>query len=204
MLNLLPLVMVMNSVPKNGVMETYRKLPTLISASEDTSCAATIQQLRSEEMGLRAAENIPLTEEELDGIVDSIKNICPRTHPISFTKLRTLLQEVSHLSHKEWDRTEKNAERLGKILLGSATEDMKGVMSSPPIRQMFERILREGTHIFEFFEVKRRIEKIICFICKKNFTIICYFFIMIRYYEHDLHIPLSISAYSHFPIIFLS
>jgi len=126
-------------------METYRKLPTLISASENTSCAATVQQLRSEEMDLRAAENIPLTEEELDGIVDSIKNICPRTHPISFTKLRTLLQEVSHLSHKEWDRTEKNAERLGKILLGNSVEDMKGVMSSPPIRQMFERILREGS-----------------------------------------------------------
>jgi hypothetical protein len=91
---------------------------------------------RARAMDDRAAEGVPFTKEELDGITNSLKKIHPPDGNLDFDALRTLLSNVAHLSHKDWDRTGKNSEELAKLLLPDGM--------SITARQVFDRIVQEG------------------------------------------------------------
>ena len=88
-------------------------------------------------MDQRAQEGAPFTDDELDMVIHSLMNVTPTTSTIDFSLLRTQLQEIAHLSHKDWTRTGDNAERLKQILFPNG-------MSFPLARQMTERIVLEG------------------------------------------------------------
>jgi hypothetical protein len=84
----------------------------------------------------RAQKGSPLTEDELTDVVNSIQNISPQENDISLEELKKLLQDVAHLSHKDWAVTGDNSKKLGAILMKDGV--------SPYARQMLERILQEG------------------------------------------------------------
>lgn len=88
-------------------------------------------------MEQRAQECAPLTDDELDMVIHSLMNVTPNTSTIDFDQVRTLLEEIAHLSHKDWTRTGHNSQRLQQLLIP------KG-MSCPLARQMVERIVMEG------------------------------------------------------------
>lgn len=89
---------------------------------------------RTAGMDARAAEGLPLTDTELDEVINSIKNIHP--DGLDFAALRTILSEVAHLSHKDWTRTGDNSEKLGAVLMPDGM--------SESARTMLDRILKEG------------------------------------------------------------
>lgn len=89
---------------------------------------------RASGMNQRAETGTPFTEAELDDVVNSIDNI--RTHSVSSDQLRKLLQDVAHLSHKDWAVTGNNAKKLGDILLKDGVNEKT--------RHMLQRILLEG------------------------------------------------------------
>lgn len=91
---------------------------------------------RARAMEDRATEGAAFTSDELDGIVNSIKNIYPKDGNLDFDALRELLSNVAHLSHKDWTRTGKNSEELAKILLSDGM--------STTGRQLLDRIVQEG------------------------------------------------------------
>ena len=103
-----------------------------ITSSPDTNGIAE----RTKNMVARAAEGVPLTDSELDDVVNSIKNIAPKDTNVNYDALRTLLSEIAHLSHKDWTRTGDNSVKFGRVLLPDG-------LSSNAI-QMLERILKEG------------------------------------------------------------
>ena len=103
-----------------------------ITSSPDTSGIAE----RTKNMAARAAAGDPLTDSELDDVVNSIKNIAPKETSINYDALRSLLSEIAHISHKDWTRTGNNSECFGRVLLPEG-------LSSNAI-QMLDRILEEG------------------------------------------------------------
>lgn len=87
-------------------------------------------------MASRAKAGDPFTDEELDDVINSLHNISPRDSNIDWDALRQLLGDVAHLSHKQWEVTGANSDKMAKILTpgGLNTE----------ASQIFERILHEG------------------------------------------------------------
>lgn len=97
----------------------------------------TIQQ-RTAYMSERTAALAPLTTGELDDILYSIQNLNdPDQHPVDYDKLRAVLQETAHLSHKDWSVTQANGERLAQVLLPKGAFDEAAF-------PLLERILTEG------------------------------------------------------------
>lgn len=94
---------------------------------------------RAKAMNDRATDGTAFTKEELDDIIASIKNICPKdgSMDIDFDALRDLVSNVAHLSHKDWTRTGKNSEELAKILLPDGMSEAG--------RQLLHRIVQEGS-----------------------------------------------------------
>jgi hypothetical protein len=85
----------------------------------------------------RAKTGTPLTVDEVQDVVNSIQNICPKENEsISLEELKKVLQDVAHLSHKDWAVTGNNSKKLGAALMKDGV--------SPHTRQMLERILQEG------------------------------------------------------------
>ena len=91
---------------------------------------------RTESMASRARNVTPLTDEELDDVINSLQNITPHDSKIDWDQLRRLLGDIAHLSHKQWDVTGSNSDKLAKILTPN------GITAESS--QMFERILHEG------------------------------------------------------------
>lgn len=87
-------------------------------------------------MASRAKAGDPFTDEELDDVINSLHNISPRDSNIDWDALRQLLGDVAHLSHKQWEVTGANSDKMAKIL----TPDGLNTEAS----QIFERILHEG------------------------------------------------------------
>jgi hypothetical protein len=143
--------------------------PPTLSESSTTTEQALMH--RAQELMQHAQEGVPLTTTasehdsliddadtgELDRVIDSWHNLYPleSSVPVPWDDVRALLQEVAHLSHKDWARTERNAERLGDLLWPSNQKDTattttpSGVgehrrMEGPSTRQFLERILRDG------------------------------------------------------------
>ena len=90
------------------------------------------------EMSLRAKEMKPFSETELDEIILSLKNVAPKDCTIDFQRLRSLIREVGHLEHKDWDRTGSSAAAFRPLLLGNA----KGI--NDEFKKMFKRVINEG------------------------------------------------------------
>jgi hypothetical protein len=101
---------------------------------------------RAEEMSNRAKYNTPLTDEEIQDVITSFRNIIPINYKIDWNSLELLLREVAHLSHKEWDVTGYNSERLANILLPPPNDHDTNVNvdSTVETRCIFDRILHEG------------------------------------------------------------
>ena len=98
---------------------------------------------RTIQMNDRAAQGLPLTEDELQGILHSIQNVNPADNAIDYIALKALLKQVAHVSHKDWTVTEANAKKLGEILLPPKNGGGGG-MSTTAAHQMLERIVTEG------------------------------------------------------------
>jgi len=132
------------------VVPALRRLSTIRSLSSTVSESSRIldESLteRAAEMMERTKRQLPLTESEIDDVVNSIQNVCPRDYVIDYDALEKLLKEVAHLSHKDWSRTDANAGRLSRVLFGDAGKSSVGggYSSDPRARQMLTRILTEG------------------------------------------------------------
>ena len=127
--------------------ETLRKLHSSLSA-DDLQNAEGAMIDRTTALDSRAKERSPLTNEELDDVINSLHNIT-----LDWKALRSLLVEVAHLSHKDWSVTGSNSDRLSTIILGSNADKARqggGSSKSGHLKagsyqaQMFERILHEG------------------------------------------------------------
>lgn len=83
-----------------------------------------------------AAANSPFTDEELDLAVLSLQSLIPDDQSdIDWAALRQLYAASAHLSHKDWQQTQKSAAALRGIL---------GTPDSPVFRSMFARVLEDG------------------------------------------------------------
>ncbi len=115
-----------------------RAYSSLSIASEDVE-AMDISQL-SKDMSSRAKETSPFSDAEMEEIMSSVKNVLPKDSSVDLEALKTLIQTVGHLSHKEWDRTGKSAAQLNDILLdGKVGEGLSG-----EFKHMFKRVVHEG------------------------------------------------------------
>ena len=130
-------------------------LSTFLSPLSTDLSSNTIDE-RIKLMAERAKNRTPLTDDEIKDIVNGLKNLIPivgdedSDKEISFTELESLLREVAHISHKNWDLTSRNSDKLCKILCiessseflgdGYANNDFLGQKA----RQFLERILCEG------------------------------------------------------------
>eukprot|EP00542_Grammatophora_oceanica_P022090 CAMPEP_0194035372 /NCGR_PEP_ID=MMETSP0009_2-20130614/7793_1 /TAXON_ID=210454 /ORGANISM="Grammatophora oceanica, Strain CCMP 410" /LENGTH=390 /DNA_ID=CAMNT_0038676697 /DNA_START=113 /DNA_END=1285 /DNA_ORIENTATION=- len=103
---------------------------TLKSTAVDADIAT-----RTEQMDKRASDGAALTENELEDIISSLKNLVP-ADALKWDELQTLLRDVAHLSHKDWQRTGDNSEKLSKLLLPGGMDEMG--------RQMLDRVVKEG------------------------------------------------------------
>ena len=133
------------SPPKR--LPTFRTLAS--SLSDDASPKKEDLATRATQMTDRATSNTPFTTDEVQGIVNSVQNICPQTYNISFEALEELLQEVAHLSHKDWTVTDANAQKLGQVLFAKNDDNHQsstsaGFSQDERARQLLERILTEG------------------------------------------------------------
>jgi hypothetical protein len=146
---------------------TSRRLPTLRSiGSTISSISGGEEQLQDEQVVFsrsqveehvkamvdRANEGIPLTETEIQDIVNGVHNLVPKDSPIDFAGLQELLKEVAHLSHKNWGVTSSNSDKLLETLSIASTVDGENTSTSssstyplsPHARQFLERILKDG------------------------------------------------------------
>jgi hypothetical protein len=83
---------------------------------------------------------------DLTTIEHSLLNLLPQQHSMDLESMRELLQSVAHLSHKDWNVTERNAHQLHKILFYDANEKESthvGALNRD-VRQVLHRVLRDG------------------------------------------------------------
>jgi hypothetical protein len=88
-----------------------------------------------------AAEEDDDDDDDDDANANANANSNANDHIIDWDALGSLLSEVAHASHRDWDVTARNSERLAGILTGSAGGSLT---TTPACRQMFERVLHEG------------------------------------------------------------
>lgn len=113
-----------------------KRLKTMQSLTIPEETSASEMITRTTAMEARAKEGKPFTEVELDDVIKSLQNISPEASTIDWEALRKLLSEVAHHSHKDWNRTGNNSEKLAKILIANGM--------SAEARQIFERVVNEG------------------------------------------------------------
>eukprot|EP00550_Attheya_septentrionalis_P007254 CAMPEP_0198289356 /NCGR_PEP_ID=MMETSP1449-20131203/7562_1 /TAXON_ID=420275 /ORGANISM="Attheya septentrionalis, Strain CCMP2084" /LENGTH=414 /DNA_ID=CAMNT_0043987665 /DNA_START=469 /DNA_END=1713 /DNA_ORIENTATION=+ len=111
-----------------------------------------MQELATQ-MKQNAGDEVPLSAEEIDMVITSLKNVADASTVVDWDKLAALLKEVAHVSHKNWTRTGENANRLFDILLPGQKPDETSSSSSTssieypsnaPFRTKFERVLHDG------------------------------------------------------------
>jgi hypothetical protein len=132
---------------------------TVVEASfDDRENASSEMTLtgRAERMADRASRSVPLTDDEVNGVIESVQNLSRATEdddnavsPVDAGRLRKLLVSAAHLSHKDWSVTEANADELFKILFPSPSmnsEYADSLSSSfdviAPV--LLERIMADG------------------------------------------------------------
>ena len=127
---------------------TNNRKPTMKSirpvSSSEKSVPFAKHQANKEEMIRRAKEGAPFDAAEIASICDSVRNLAPKdaASPIRFDELSKLLQDVAHLSHKDWGVTSTNGVKLSQSLGVSSTDDDAPLL--PHAQQFLERILKDG------------------------------------------------------------
>ncbi len=121
---------------------SYKREPTLRKMSSTVSNlsnedAEKVMIERTESMEANAKEGAPLTDEELNDIINSLHNLTPVNANIDWETLRHLLSDIAHISHKKWEVTEENSTKMAQILTPNG-------LAPPECQQIFERILHEG------------------------------------------------------------
>jgi hypothetical protein len=91
---------------------------------------------------------------EVTDVVSSLQCACSIDYNMDWNALAALLEQVAHISHKDWTVTMENGQLLREILLAGAhtteSSPKKARLSSSPlsthplVRSMFRRILTEG------------------------------------------------------------
>jgi signal recognition particle GTPase len=114
--------------------QTTTKSAKMTKSPLDSSVTEQDIVERAKAMNDRASRGVPLTDCELETILRSFENI---NESLDKTALHLLLQNVAHLSHKDWKRTANNAKALSKILLPQGLNDVCS-------KRMLHRILTEG------------------------------------------------------------
>ena len=115
-----------------------RKMASSLSDDEIAN-ASKVMVERTNSMGSRAKECVPLTSDELRDVINSLQNITPHDANIDWKALEQLLSDIAHLSHKDWHVTGSNSDKMAEILLTDG-----GLSTSQTSHQMFERIMHEG------------------------------------------------------------
>ena len=118
---------------------TLRKMSSSLS-QDDIANASKVMVERTDSMGSRAKERVPLTSDELQDVINSLHNITPHDANIDWKALQQLLSDIAHLSHKDWHVTGSNSDKMAEILL----PDGENLSTSQTSHQMFERIMHEG------------------------------------------------------------
>jgi len=116
-----------------------RKMTSSSLSKDEIANASKIMVERTESMGSRAKERVPLTSDELQDVINSLHNITPHDANIDWGALERLLSDIAHLSHKDWHVTGSNSDKMAEILLPGG-----GLSTSRTSHQMFERIMHEG------------------------------------------------------------
>jgi len=124
---------------------TFRTLASSFSSiSDDGSHQPNIRE-DGKLMVHRANEGTPFTDAEIKGVCNSIQNLLPQDAPVKFDDLKQLLKDVAHLSHKNWDVTSENSDKLSNCLSISSDDEIVGSSPiTPHAQQLLERILKEG------------------------------------------------------------
>jgi hypothetical protein len=89
-------------------------------------------------------------DDEIGALVTSIKHVL-RTEgesALDFDKLKLLVSEVGHLTHKDWEKTMEYSARLEELVLPTTRPEtgskIDNVKTSLLFRSIFERVLRDG------------------------------------------------------------
>jgi len=112
-----------------------RKMTPGLTDDENADASKAMAD-RTAGIASRAKAGTPYTDAELDGVVNSLRNLAPADASVDWAALRKLLSEVAHISHKQWDVTGDNSKRMAGVLTPDGM--------SADARQIFERILHEG------------------------------------------------------------
>ena len=121
---------------------TLRKMTSSTLSAEDDGAkldASKIMIERTNSMASRAKDRSPFTADELQDVINSLKNITPKDSSIDWDALERLLINVAHLSHKDWNVSDTNSDKMAELLLPGGTG-----LTTAKSHQMFERILHEG------------------------------------------------------------
>jgi len=98
-----------------------------------------------------AKNQVPFSDEELDRTLTSLKNLASEEHgEINWGQLRDYLATTSHISHKDWPKTELAALRLKALIKGPGDSQFQ---------KIFKRVLDDG-HWYEALEVHQRRETV--------------------------------------------
>ena len=122
---------------------TLRQMSSSLS-DDDITNASKIMVQRTDSMGSRAKECEPLTNDELQDVINSLHNITPKDANIDWKALERLLSDIAHLSHKDWHVTGCNSDKMAQILLPNGSSLSTPCEETTSSHQMFERILHEG------------------------------------------------------------
>eukprot|EP00934_Nitzschia_sp_Nitz4_P001681 Nitzschia sp. Nitz4//scaffold10_size219509//74160//75449//NITZ4_001418-RA/size219509-processed-gene-0.125-mRNA-1//-1//CDS//3329532890//1681//frame0 len=133
-------------LPTPSRLLTLRDITSsLTSWSEDKASLQATTPTRVATMAQHASDKAPFTDEEVEGVCNSIRNMIPEKEAsIDFEAVQKLLKEVAHLSHKNWQVTDENSEKLGKVLQLYPDSDKEPPLSTQHAKQLLERIMNEG------------------------------------------------------------
>lgn len=148
---------------------TLRQMSSSRLSEDEITNASQIMIERANSMASRAKDGEPLTTTELQDVINSLHNITPHlqqkqqqhgssiaeatNNNIDWEELSKLLANIAHLSHKDWEITGYNSDKMGEILLpnnnnnnsNSNGEERRSSLSTcETLQHMFQRILHEG------------------------------------------------------------
>ena len=105
------------------------RAPLRMSVASDSTIAAAAATKA------KAAASEPFAVAEVEGVVASLQAVAASSDAVDWPALRELLGRAAHMSHKDWDRTDRAAAELASLL---------GDPDSAGFRAIFERVLEDG------------------------------------------------------------
>jgi len=110
--------------------------------SEKLMAMSGDMQKRTQDMEKRAKAGEPLTGDELDDVIESLQYLTPKeaSTEMDWEELRKVLQDIAHISHKDWAVTTQNSQKLLPFLIPDEKDGFPGPLS----QSRYSRILTEG------------------------------------------------------------